>query len=211
MNAAYMNSGVDLAGFALAVLLIELTPGPNMAWLAGLAATEGKRTGLSAVVGVAIGLLASGTLAALGLAAVLSAMPALWHVLRLGGAAMMGWMAIEAWRGANNAAGGRPPEEGARRAFLTGALINLLNPKAYMFFVVVAPQFLNGAVLTLGKALLLSVVSAVIATAIHCAIVLAGSKAQAWLADSARTLWVRRGFAVIILGVALSFLLIEIG
>lgn len=211
MNAADMNAGMDLAGFALAVLLIELTPGPNMAWLAGLAATEGKRTGLSAVAGVALGLLASGTLAALGLAAVLSAMPALWHVLRLGGAAMMGWMAIEAWRGADDAAGGRPPEAGRRRAFVTGALINLLNPKAYMFFVVVAPQFLNGAVLTLGKALLLSVVSAVIATMIHCAIVLAGSKAQAWLADSARTLWVRRGFAVIIFGVALSFLLIDVG
>lgn len=211
MSAAGMDTGLDLAGFALAVLLIELTPGPNMAWLAGLAATEGKRTGLSAVAGVAIGLLASGALAALGLAAVLSAMPALWHILRLGGAAMMGWMAIEAWRGADKAVGSRPPEEGARRAFVTGALINLLNPKAYMFFVVVAPQFLNGAVLTLGKALLLSVVSAVIATVIHCAIVLAGSKAQAWLADSARTRWVRRGFAVIIFGVALSFLLIDIG
>ena len=48
---------MDIIGFALAVLLIELTPGPNMAWLAGLAATEGRRCGLSAVAGVALGLL----------------------------------------------------------------------------------------------------------------------------------------------------------
>lgn len=204
-------SGMDLTGFALAVLLIELTPGPNMAWLAGLAATEGRRTGLSAVAGVALGLLASGTLAALGLAAVLRAMPALWHMLRLAGAAMMGWMAIAAWRGAGKAAANGPAADGTRRAFVTGALINLLNPKAYMLFVVVAPQFLNGEVLTLGNALLLSLVSAAIATAIHCAIVLAGSQAQAWLADSARTQWVQRGFAVIIFGVALSFLLVDIG
>jgi len=50
---------LDLTGFAAAVLLIELTPGPNMAWLAGLAATEGKRSGLAAVAGVALGLLAA--------------------------------------------------------------------------------------------------------------------------------------------------------
>ncbi|MFZ4690554.1 MAG: LysE family transporter, partial [Polymorphobacter sp.] len=64
---------MDLLGFALAVLLIELTPGPNMAWLAGLAATEGRRSGLAAVAGVAIGLLGNGALAALGLAALLQA------------------------------------------------------------------------------------------------------------------------------------------
>ena len=205
------TAGLDLAGFGFAVLLIELTPGPNMAWLAGLAATEGRRTGLSAVAGVAIGLLASGTLAALGLAAVLAAVPALWHTLRLAGAAMMGWMAIEAWRGADRSGDVRQVTGASRRAFLTGALINLLNPKAYMFFLVVAPQFLNGELLSLRNALLLSLVSAVIATAIHCAIVLAGSRAQAWLSDSARTKWVRRGFALVIFGVAVSFLLIDIG
>jgi threonine/homoserine/homoserine lactone efflux protein len=57
---------LDIGGFALAVLLIELTPGPNMAWLPGLAATEGRRGGLAAAAGVALGLLATGILAALG-------------------------------------------------------------------------------------------------------------------------------------------------
>jgi threonine/homoserine/homoserine lactone efflux protein len=80
-----------------------------------------------------------------------------------------------------------------------------------MFFLVVAPRFLGGQVLSLRNALLLSLVSTVIATAIHCAIILAGSKAQAWLADSGRTQWVRRMFAVIMLGVAGSFLLMDIG
>lgn len=203
------GTGLDLAGFALAVLVIELTPGPNMAWLAGLAATEGKRSGFGAVAGVALGLLISGTLAALGLAAVLAAAPALWNTLRYGGAAMMGWLAFQAWRGADEAKAADSMEGATRRAFLTGLLINVLNPKAYMFFLVVAPQFMNGAVLSLRNALLLSVVSTVIATMIHCAIILAGSKAQAWLADSGRTRWVRRLFAMIILGVGVSFLLID--
>jgi len=198
---------LNLTGFAAAVLLIELTPGPNMAWLAGLAATEGKRSGLAAVAGVALGLLANGALAALGLATLLTAMPALLQGLRLAGAAMMVWLAIEAWRGAEKA----PPPAATRRAFATGALLNLLNPKAYLFFVVVAPEFMGGRTLGLAEALTLALVSTVIATLIHLAIVLAGSRAQAWLADPARTRWVRRGFAVVMLGVAASFLAIKPG
>ena len=202
-----MPGTLDIAGFAAAVLLIELTPGPNMAWLAGLAATEGKRSGLSAVAGIALGLLANGALAALGLATLLTAMPALLHGLRLAGAAMMVWLAIEAWRGAEKA----PPPTATRRAFATGALLNLLNPKAYLFFVVVAPEFLGGRTLGLTEALTLAVVSTGIATAIHLAIVLAGSHAQAWLTDERRTRWVRRAFAVVMLGVAISFLAIKTG
>lgn len=202
-----MPGTLDIAGFAAAVLLIELTPGPNMAWLAGLAATEGKRSGLSAVAGIALGLLANGALAALGLATLLTAMPALLHGLRLAGAAMMVWLAIEAWRGAEKA----PPPTATRRAFATGALLNLLNPKAYLFFVVVAPEFLGGRTLGIPEALTLAVVSTAIATLIHIAIVLAGSHAQAWLMDARRTRWVRRGFAVVMLGVAVSFLAIKTG
>jgi threonine/homoserine/homoserine lactone efflux protein len=202
---------VDLTGFALAVLLIELTPGPNMAWLAGLAATEGRRRGLAAVAGVALGLSANGVLAALGLAALLQAVPQLWIALRLAGSAMMAWLAVETWRGAARARARATSDGSVRRAFGTGALINLLNPKAYIFFLVVAPQFMGGARLDLASALLLCLVSVSIATAIHLAIVLAGSGAQAWLNDPARTVIVRRGFAVLMMGVAVSFLIADLG
>lgn len=202
---------MDLFGFALAVLLIELTPGPNMAWLSGLAATEGRRAGLAAVAGVALGLLVNGVLAALGLAVLLEALPQLWRALQWAGAAMMVFLAIEAWRGSARSERRLAPESLHRRAFMTGALINLLNPKAYIFFLVVAPQFLRGEVLSLANALTLAVVSAGIATVIHLVLVLAGARAHDWLADPRRTLWARRGFAVIMLMVAASFLMADIG
>lgn len=200
---------MDVIGFALAVLLIELTPGPNMAWLAGLAATEGRRCGLAAVAGVALGLLANGILAALGLAAVLQAAPQLWTILRLAGAAMMLWLAIEAWRGTGDGSGSSRNGSSPRRAFATGTLINLLNPKAYIFFVVLAPQFLNGEALSIRNALILSLISVAIATTIHLFIVIAGSKAHDWLSDPGRTKAVRRVFAVIMLAVAASFLFVD--
>ena len=202
---------MDTTGFALAVLLIELTPGPNMAWLAGLAATEGRRCGLAAVAGVALGLLANGVLAAAGLAALLQAAPQLWTILRFAGAAMMLWLAIEAWCGTGDGSRSSRKDSSPRRGFATGALINLLNLKAYIFFLVVAPQFLNGEALGIRNALILSLISVVIATTIHLSIVIAGSKAHDWLSDPGRTKAVRRVFAVIMLAVAASFLLTDIG
>lgn len=201
---------MNLAGFALAVLLIELTPGPNMAWLAGLAATQGRQHGLHAVAGIALGLIANGLLAALGLAALLQLAPQLWTALRLSGAAMMVWLAVETWRDAQRAT----PPSGAlaspRGAFATGALLNLLNPKAYLFFVVVAPQFVPEGRLGLGSAVVLALVSTLIATAIHLAIVLASSRAHAWLAVPSRTRTARRAFALVMLAVATTFLFAEL-
>jgi len=201
---------LNFTGFALAVLVIELTPGPNMAWLSGLAATEGKRAGLAAVAGVAAGLLVNAVLAALGLAAVLQVAPWLWSALQWTGAAMMTFLAVEAWRGAGTASPQRPARQTVRRAFLTGALINLLNPKAYIFFVAVAPRFLGGDTLSLGNALALAVISASIATLIHLGIVATGARAQGWLADPRRTVIARRGFALVMLAVAASFLLADL-
>lgn len=206
---------MDLVGFALAVLLIELTPGPNMAWLSGLAATEGRRAGMAAVAGVALGLLVNGVLAALGLATLLQMVPELLRGLQWAGAAMMVFLAVQTWRGSERADGIAVTADLAdtvpRRSFLTGALLNLLNPKAYIFFVVVAPEFMNGETLRLSDALVLAVVSAVIATVIHIALVLAGARAHGWLSDPRRTKWARRGFALVMLAVAASFVMADLG
>ncbi|MBS0320638.1 MAG: LysE family translocator [Proteobacteria bacterium] len=201
---------MDIAGFALAVLLIELTPGPNMAWLAGLAAIEGRRSGLMAVAGVGLGLLANGLLAALGLTALLAAAPALWNALRIAGAIMMAWIGVRTWMSAEHSESAAVVTRFPRHAFLTGLLINLLNPKAYMFFAVVVPQFMHGQTLRLREALVLAAISATIATVIHLAIVLAGGYARSWLSDASRTKVARRAFAVAILALAASFLLVDL-
>ncbi|WP_439546518.1 LysE family translocator [Sandarakinorhabdus sp.] len=201
---------MDLIGFALAVLVIELTPGPNMAWLAGLAATEGRRSGLAAVWGVGLGLLANGLLAALGLAALLAAAPWVWSALQLAGAGMMAVLAVLTWREAGQPAAAARRAGSVWRSFTAGTMINLLNPKAYLFFVVVAPRFLSGGSMDLRAAVALTLVSAGIATIVHLAIVLAGAKAHDWLQDPARARLARRGFAVLMLGVAISFLVTDV-
>ena len=130
---------MDILGFAVAVLVIELTPGPNMAWLATVAATEGRRNGLLAALGTAVGLALNGVLAAAGLAALLSMNPALWNVLRWTGSALMLWLAWDAWHSARQPAAHTINSRRGGRAFATGMGINLLNPKAFIFYIAVAP------------------------------------------------------------------------
>ncbi len=84
--------------FALTSLLIELTPGPNMAYLATVALAQGRRPALMAVAGVALGLSLSGVAAALGLAAIAVSTPMLLDVLRYAGIAYLLWLAWDTWR-----------------------------------------------------------------------------------------------------------------
>lgn len=76
-----------LTSYLATVLLIELTPGPNMAYLAALTLGRGRRAGLAAVAGVALGLAVIGIAAVLGFAALVAASPMLWNALRWAGTA----------------------------------------------------------------------------------------------------------------------------
>ena len=61
--------------FLITTMLIELTPGPNMAWLALTSATQGKRSGFAAVAGIATGLAILALASAMGLAALAAQLP----------------------------------------------------------------------------------------------------------------------------------------
>jgi len=92
--------GETLGAFALTCLVIELTPGPNMAYLAVLSAGNGRRAGFAATMGIALGLLIVGIGAALGLAALISSSNLLYEALRLGGIVYLLWLAWDGWRDA---------------------------------------------------------------------------------------------------------------
>lgn len=195
---------IDIPGFALASLLVELTPGPNMAALAALAIARGRGPGLAAVAGVALGLAAVGALAALGLGLIVSNSPLAWEVLRWGGTAYLLWLAIETWR--------ETPEDvtfdaGAplARAFRDGLAINLMNPKAAVFYVTILPGFAHPGA-GLGATLTLVAIYVGIATAVHAGIVLAAAWSRRFLDDARRTRIVRRVAALGLVGVALWML-----
>lgn len=202
---------IDIAGFALAVLLIELTPGPNMAWLVTLTLAEGRRAGLGAITGVAAGLAANAVLSVLAAHLILAQGPGLTRGVSVLAAAMMAWLAWEAWRDSGESSQAATPRQSTGRHALAGFLINLLNPKSALFLITVMPQFVTGGRPTLAQGLTLGAVSVGIATAIHLSLVLLAEHARTALMAEARARMVRRVLALAMLGVAAWFLFKALG
>lgn len=186
------------------MLLIEATPGPNMAYLAALSMTEGRRAGLRAVAGVALGLALIGAAAAFGLAEVLTRSPTLWQALRWAGVAFLLWLAWEGWHGSGETSPGTA-SGGELRHFVRGLTTNLLNPKAALFYVALLPKFISADAPALPQALALTALSVAVATMIHLAIVLLAAQAHGMLNSPARARTVRRVLALALVGVTLWF------
>lgn len=191
--------------FVLASILIELTPGPNMGYLAVVSASYGRRTGYVATLGVGLGLLIVGTATALGLATLISNSRLIYEALRWAGVGYLLWLAWEGWRDAD----GTPPDqvEHLKDAvfFRQGLLTNLLNPKAVVFFVAVLPTFVNASGRVLGQTLLLSLTYVAIATLIHAVIVTLAGTARHLLSEPRSAMLFRRGLSLGLAAIAIWF------
>lgn len=181
--------------FALTSTLIELTPGPNMAYLAIVAVSQGRKPGYAAAVGVSLGLAIVGIAAALGVAAAINASPLLYQVLRWGGVIYLFWLAYEGWRDANEAIEHAPLGSSNMRYFRRGLITNLLNPKAAVFYIAVLPGFVEPAGGVMAQTLVLSTTYVAVATGIHLAIVTAAGAMRPLLEDPRRSILVRRGLS----------------
>ncbi len=196
-----------MLAFLLTSLIVELTPGPNMGTLAALALERGRKAGLAAVAGVSLGLSIVGVLAALGLAAAISEIPALYQALRWGGIVYLLYLAYDAWRDAGQGADVAREPEDVRSLFLRGLTINMLNPKAAIFYVAILPTFIDlqrGGSL-LAQNLRLVAIYVLVATAVHAGIVLLAASVRPLLAAGTGERVLRRILAVLMGVIALWF------
>ncbi|MGC1428193.1 MAG: LysE family translocator [Albidovulum sp.] len=194
-----------LAAFAVTSFVIELTPGPNMAWLAIVSISEGRRSGYAAVAGVALGLSVIGIAAALGLAALIAASPVLFQTLRWGGVAYLLWLAWDGWKDADAVEDQRPYGLDLRLYFQRGLITNLLNPKAALFYVAVLPSFTTQTGPVLNETLALSAVYVSVATGIHFGLVSLAAQARRILDSPTRRKALRRGLSLLLAVIALWF------
>lgn len=187
--------------FLLAVALVELTPGPNMTYLAALAASEGRAAGLRAVAGVTLGLLAYLIAAVFGVAELIAASPPLYAALRWAGVLFLLYLAWEAWRATGESSPADAAKADASAPFWRGLAANLLNPKAAVFYITLLPGFTSpGYGPFWRQALVLGAVHLAISLAVHSAIVLSAARAGAALAGAGKGAVLRRVLAI---GIAL--------
>lgn len=190
--------------FILAVFLLELTPGPNMAYLATLALARGRVAGLYATLGVGLGLSVHAVVTVFGAGTLIQHYPWVYEALRWTGVAYLLFLAWEGWWSEKE----NSPERAdlfstAGPLFLRGFLSNVFNPKSILFFVSVVPTFVRsgpGQLATPVQMIIFGALYVGIATAIHATIVMLAGELRPWLAEGPRQRLVRR-----ILSVALAF------
>lgn len=133
--------------FVLSGLLLNITPGPDSAYVVGRSVQFGWRGGAAAALGVGAGCLVHVAAAAIGLSALLAASSAAFAAIKLIGAAYLLYLGARLLlsRPANfaAAASGEGCARSLREVFWQGALTNALNPKVALFFLAFLPQFVD--------------------------------------------------------------------
>ncbi|EPL11247.1 LysE family translocator [Pseudomonas sp. CF161] len=176
----------NLVAYGLISLGMVLTPGPNMIYLISRSICQGRMAGLISLGGVALGFLVYMLCAALGITALLLAVPYAYDALRLGGALYLLYLAWQAVKpGGRSAFQVRDlPQDSPRKLFTMGFVTNLLNPKVAVMYLSLMPQFIDptgpGSVLT--QSLVLGSTQIAISVSVNALIAMMAGSIAAFLA-----------------------------
>lgn len=195
----------DLALFILSGLLLNITPGQDVAYIVSRG-SQGWREGAVAALGVGTGCFVHVFAAALGLSAILATSATAFTIVKFAGAGYLVWIGITMWRKNGHATdtNNQPTRISRRRIYSQGFLTNALNPKVALFFLAFLPQFVSAdapskplAFLILGiiftiNAVLINMLWAWSASRIS-ALFSGGGKYTTWIKRTAGTLFIALG------------------
>ncbi len=139
---------IDPTAFALflaAALVLAMTPGPGIFYVAARTLAGGRAEGIASSLGTALGGLVHVLAGAMGVSALVMASSELFTALKWLGALYLLWLGVRTWRSAGEplTAEAAGPSVGARRAFREGVWVEALNPKTAAFFLAFIPQFVR--------------------------------------------------------------------
>jgi threonine/homoserine/homoserine lactone efflux protein len=202
-----------LLAFGLISLGMVLTPGPNMIYLVSRSICQGRLAGLVSLGGVALGFLVYLWCAALGITALLMAVPHAYDALRIVGALYLLYLAWQALR-----PGGRSPfqlremaRDSPRRLFAMGLFTALLNPKIAVMYLSLLPQFIQpvGHGSVMAQSVQLGLVQVATSVSVNALIVLAAGSIAAFLAGRPRWQAVQRALMGTVLGALAVRMLVD--
>lgn len=208
-----MLHATELIVYALAVLVMVMTPGPNMLYCVSRTLCQGISAGLVSVAGVQVGSVIHMVGASAGLSALLMTVPLAFDVIKLAGASyllVLAWQAVKPG-GASLFQTRDLPIDSAGKLFRVGLMTMLTNPKVVVFYLSIFPQFLapeRGNLLL--QTLQLGVVHISVSTAANSMIVLGASRITHFLQRSPR--WVlaqRYVMGSVLAGLALRIAMTE--
>jgi len=205
------TTGQALA-FALASVLLVVIPGPGVLFIVGRALSHGRRTAVATAVGHAVGNYGVAALIAVGLGTILQRSEQVFLAVKLAGALYLMWLGVHAFRHRKDLASAleavAPAPKDGWRAFRDGIVVGLTNPKGYILFGAILPQFVNRAAGDVpAQMLLLALIPIGIGAITDCCWGLAASGVRSWFASSPRRYAMvggAGGLAMIAVGVSVA-------
>lgn len=193
----------QLVLFAAAFAVMVASPGPFVAAIAARSAAFGFRSGAMMALGASLADSLYVVLAVLGLAAVAASHAWALEILRYVGAAWLvwiGWTLLTGRASVVQPEGGVPVRAGGWRAFTVGALLNLGNPKAALFYMAIFPGFFDMGALGPWDAVAILCVTLPIGFGSDCAYAFAADRARGLLRDARSVQRVNRATGGVMLG-----------
>jgi threonine/homoserine/homoserine lactone efflux protein len=185
-------SSTRLAEFALASFILIVIPGPSVLFVVGRALAHGRRVALASVVGNALGVYVVAACVAFGLGSIVQRSELAFTALKTAGALYLIWLGVQAIRhrrSLSDALIATGSDRGAVRAAREGFVVGVANPKVFILFGAILPQFVDrSAGHVSGQMLILSLVSFVIAVASDSIWAVGASAARGWFANSPKRL-----------------------
>ncbi|MCU0448907.1 MAG: LysE family translocator [Bernardetiaceae bacterium] len=176
----------ELLLFALAALVLVISPGPNMVYLISRAITQGPTAGLISLSGVICGFLFHIVLVSFGLTALLLAVPLVYQLLKALGVVYLLYLAYQAVKpGAPGLFATNPalPSDSPLKLFQMGFFTNVLNPKVAVFYLSFFPQFVKPAYgSVLAQSLQLGVTQVAVSLTVNALIVLSAARVAGFFA-----------------------------
>ncbi len=203
------------AAFLVSALLLNLSPGPDMAYIIAHTAKNGKRAGFAAMFGVWSGAFVHVIFSVLGLSAILATSALAFSIVKWVGAAYLIWLGIQALRsdGAGLFEQSAKKVQSALSVYRQGILVSILNPKVAIFFLAFLPQFIVvGSGPESMQLLLHGVLIILIAAFIEVPLVIVGSKLSTILKRKPKIgQWLDRSLGVVFVGLGLRLAFSERG
>jgi len=183
-----MPSAEMVLVFMAAALALNLTPGPDMLYVTARSVSDGRAAGVVSAFGIAAGTLVHITALALGLAALLAAVPLAYDVVRIAGAIYLVVIGLQLILRPRRAGTVAPLEKSRLGVIFAQAVVtNVLNPKVALFFLAFLPQFVDPAAgAPVPQIVFLGLLFDIQGTLVNVAVALLASRGTAWLRASER-------------------------
>ncbi len=183
----------ELLVFAIASLIMVLSPGPNMIYLISRSLSQGKQSGIISLFGVISGFIFHILMVSFGLTAIFFAVPYAFAIVKFLGVGYLLYLAYSTLRSGRKNVFDRNTtlkKDTPIKLFNIGLLTNVLNPKMALFYLSFFPQFIKpeyGSILS--QSFQLGIVQIIISFCINFLIVISAAKMAIWF--SKNPIWIR--------------------